>query len=213
MGLLRAIGGLFSSAGHAIAGVAHSAWQGIKSVFHFAAGVFNLVGGAWSWMLNGISWLGDTLIGALARLLHLLEWIALHAIPEGLSWAFKKAIAWARVAVKDVERALSTLIRSVLHFLLGVIRSVEHWVKGALRSVWHTLSAAWNWIENAGRKLYDLVMHPERLAAWLGGHVLVPLLKWLLGNGAALIVWLFRVAAREAPEVAHVVEDALAKLI
>lgn len=213
MGLLHIIGGLFSSAGRAIAGVASSAWQGIKSVFHFAAGVFDLVGGAWDWMLNGVTWLGDNLVGALARLLHLLEWLALHAIPEGLSWVFREGVRWARAAVHAARHAVEVALHTAVRFLHLAIRTVEHWARSAVRLIWHTLSSVWNWIETAGRKLWEVVMHPARLAAWLGGHVIDPLIRWLISNGAALVVFLVRLMAREAGAIAGTIEDALAKLI
>lgn len=213
MGLLRAIGGLFSSAGHAIAGLAHAAWQGVKSVFHFAATVFDFVGGAWSWMVNGLGWLGDNLIGGLARLLHLLEWLALHAIPEGLAWVFKKAIGWAKAAIHTLGHELTLALRTVTRFLTGLIRTVEHWAKRAVGLVWHTLAGVFNWVERVGKKVADLVLHPERLAAWLGGHVVIPVIRWALSSSAFIIVWLFKSALRMLPTLAHTLEEALEKLL
>ena len=70
-----------------------------------------------------------------------------------------------------------------------------------------------NWVERIGKRAADLVLHPERLAAWLGGHVVAPLIKWLVSNSAGLIVWLFRRALQLTPTLAHTVEEALEKLV
>jgi phage-related protein len=213
VGLLEAIGGLFSSPVKLVEDLAHKAWSGIKSVFIFASSVFDLVGGAWDWMVNGIGWVGNNLIGFAARVLHLLEYAILHLLPDGLKWVYGQAVGWARKAIAVVERALQTALKAAVHWLTGVIRSVENWAKGAVKHVWQTLTGVFNWVERVGKQVGDLVLHPERLAAWLGGHVIEPLVKWMVSNSAGLIVWLFKRALGLLPTLAHTFEEALEKLI
>jgi hypothetical protein len=185
----------------------------VRSVLIFASTVFDLVGGAWDWMVNGIGWLGNNLVGAIARLLHLLEWLALHAIPEGLSWVFNKAVGWAKRAVHDARRFLEGALHQLASWAAGELHKLTHWVTSEAARIWRTLTSVWNFIEHTAKRAIDLVLHPDKLAAWVAGAIVLPVLKWLISSSAGVIVWLARRAISLMPELAHTLEDALAKLI
>lgn len=213
MGILEAIGGFFSGAAGTISDLAGKAWQAIKSVYLFAAGVFDLVGGAWDWMVNGIGWLGDNLIGGLARILHLLEWLALHAIPEGLSWAITSAVRWAKARLSAAEHFLEGLVRTLGRWTLGELRRLWRDLTADLRAVWHTLTSVWNFIEHTARRAVALVLHPERLVQWILASLVLPLLRFMLEASAPILTWLFKRFRAEAVAFAHTLEDVLAKVI
>lgn len=213
MGILNAIGGLFSGAVKSVEDLASKAWDAVKSVFLFTAGIFDLVGGAWQWMVNGIGWLGDNLIGAAARVLHLLEWLALQALPEGLHWALTKAVGWARTLVHDARTFLEHLIHGLIGWLHGLINTLRKWATDAFRYVWNTLSQAWHFIETAGKRVADLVLHPEKLVKWILAALIWPLVEWMIKESAALIVWLAKRATGVMHDLAHTLEDALSKIV
>jgi hypothetical protein len=213
VGVLEAVGGLISSGWNTLKGAGEVVWTAVKSVYNFAAGIFSLVGAAWDWMVNGVGWLGDNLIGAAARILHTLEWVTLHMIPRAVAWAIGKAVRWAEHAVKTLEHYLLGALRAAEHWLLGALHTLEHWAKGAINQLWHPVRDLWNWFTKLARHAVDLVLHPDRLAAWLVGALVLPLLKWLLARSAPIIVWLVKGAAGLLPTLARTLEDALAKLI
>lgn len=213
MGVLEAIGGFFSGVAGTVGDLAGKAWSAIKSVYLFAAGVFDFVGGAWDWMVNGLGWLGDNLIGGLARLLHLLEWLVLHAIPEGLQWAIASAIRWAKERLHSAVSWLEGLIHTLGKWALGQIRRVWHELTSSIRHVWQTLTRAWDFIETVGRRAVDLVLHPEKLVKWILAALVLPLLRYLLERSSSVIAWLFRSFRGEAVAFAHVLEDVLSKVI
>lgn len=213
MGILEAIGGLFGGAVSGVVDLARKAWDAAKSIYLFASGVFDLVGGAWDWMVNGLGWLGDNLIGSLARLLHLLEWLALHAIPEGLTWAISHAEHWAAGAIHTLGRFLEGLVHTIAHWTLGELRRLWSALTAEARRIWHTLTSVWNWIERTARHAVNLVLHPEALARWILASLVLPLLRFMIEASAPILAWLFKAFRREAVAFAHTLEDVIAKVI
>lgn len=185
----------------------------VRSVLIFASTVFGLVGGAWDWMVNGIGWLGNNLIGALARLLHLLEWLALHAIPEGLQWVLGRATHLAAVALHSARSFLEGLVHSIGHWALHELTRLWRFATGELKRAWHTIATVWNFIEHTARRAVDLVEHPDKLVHWILASLVLPLIRFLLEASAPLLVILFKAFKREAVAFAHTLEDVLAKVI
>lgn len=213
MGFLKAVGGFFTGAASAIAGGASAVFDAVKALYHLAVGVFDLVGGAWDWMVNGLGWLGNNLIGGMARLLHLLEWVALHAIPEGLAWAFHQGVRFARKAVHDALTFALAALHTVEHWTVGQLAHLWHWATSETRRLWGVVTSVWNWIERTARHAVNLVLHPDRLAAWILGSLVLPLARFAIESSAPIIVWAFKRASTLMPALAHTLEDALAKLI
>jgi phage-related protein len=213
VGVLEAIGGFFSGAAEAVAGGAKAVWNAAKSVYLFASSVFDKVGGAWDWMVNGVAWLGDNLIGVAARTLHILEHLFGQVIPEAAAWAIRQAVHWASGAIHAAQHFLEGVVHTLGHFILGVVHTLEHWARDAVRAVWHTLSQAWNFIETVGKRVAAIVLHPERLVAWILPALIEPLLRFLISVSAAIVVWFVRLTVSLLPRIARTLEDALAKLI
>jgi hypothetical protein len=182
-------------------------------VLAFASGIFALVGGAWDWMVNGVQWIGENLVGAIARTLRLLEWLALHAIPEGLSWALGEAVGFARRAARAVEHAAAAALGAALHFLLGTLNTLKAWALRAVHLVLGIANRAWSWIAHAGARIWNLLSRPERLVGWMLAALVLPLVRFLIESGGVVLRWLLGAFAREAGAFAHMLEDVLSKLI
>lgn len=213
MGIINAIGGFFSGVASGVSDLAGKVWGAIRSLAHVAGEVFHLVGGAWDWVFNGLGWLGNNIIGGLARVLHLIEWLALHAIPEGLGWVLGQAVSWAKRALHDLSGWVKGALSQVTRWAEHALHTLESWARSAVRDVWHTLSAAWHFIETVGKRVADLVLHPDRLVAWFLAALIVPLLRALLKLSAGILVWFIRLAVSLLPAVASTLEDVLAKLL
>jgi hypothetical protein len=213
VGVLEAIGGLFGSVAGGIADLAKKVWEGVRAVYNFAATVFDLVGGADHVVAQPGQAVHHEVPGAAARVLHLLEWVTLHMIPRAVAFAISHAIGWARGAVHEAKHWLEGRINEVgswarreLHKLLADLRA-------GFRAIWKPLADAWSWVEHTGKAIAHLLAKPERLAAWLVGALVLPLLQFLIRSSAGILALLFRAFRREAGEFAHTLEAVLAKLI
>lgn len=213
MGFLEAVGGFFTGVGNSIAGVASSAWGAVKAVFHFFLRLGDLVGGAWDWMVNGIEWLGDRVWHALVTVGDYLVWTITTAIPEAAKWAFGKAWGLARAGIHFAEHAAAVALHAVTRFLTGLIHTLRSWAEHAFHFVLRIASDAWRWVERAGKWVYNLVSHPARLADWLAGAIVLPILRFLISFGAPVIVWLIKRATSILPAIVHLLEDALARVV
>ena len=188
-------------------------YRAIRGVFHFASGIFDLVGGAWDWMVNGIEWVGSRAVWAVESTFNGLRWIVTHWVPMAARWALDGAVRFARAGLHDLERWAAGMVRSAVRFLHGLIRTVEHWAQAAIRDVWHTLTAAANWIAHATWYVFDLVAHPGRLAQWVAGSIVQPVLRWLLSSSEGVLKWLVRQLPSATEELAHVLEDVFSSIL
>jgi hypothetical protein len=213
VGLLEAVGGLVSAAaGDAVKGV-QALWQGIKSVYSFASTIFDLVGDAWSWMVHGIQWLGEQVLGFAAVVLNLFRWVIDVGLPGAAGWAFTHAIEWAKAAVHTAVHAASVAFDDAKAWLLGEIRKVWHELTSDIKAVWGKLTGVWSWLEHEGRRAVSLILHPEALARHLLSAITAPLLRWVLERAPALLVWAAKTSLGLLGEIGPVIEDALEKLL
>lgn len=213
MGILEAIGGLVSeAAGDALSGV-KALWQGIKSVFGFAGSIFSLVGGAWTWMVNGIQWIGTNLLGWAAVVFNLLKWLIDHALPEAVAWVYRHTIEWALVELAKLWHKVEHAVKAAVRWAEGELHRIEHSIEADVKSIWRTLSAAWHWVEHTGQTIAHYIEHPETLAQLLWNHLTWPLLKWVAQRAVALLVHFARLAVQNLGVLGPIFEDALDKLL
>lgn len=213
MAILEALASVFGAAVHGIADLAAKVWNAIRSVYVFASTVFDLVGTAWDWMINGLGWLGDNIVGLAARVWHLVEHVALVIIPNAVRWALGHAIKWAAAAVAEAKHLLNVAINEARRFLHGLINELRSWAVTAFHFVLGLAHAAGHWISTAGAFLWRVVSRPERLVQWILGALVLPLLRFLIEASAPILALLFRAFRREAVAFAHTLEDVLHRLL
>lgn len=209
--------GALDSIWHGITGgfnaVIDAAKHAARWVLHFVTAIFDLVGGAWNWMYNGLGWLGDNVIGFASRVLHLLEHVVLHIIPEAIGWLTGTLIRWAKAAIEYAKRKVEDALNKAKRFLLGLVNTLSHWAHAAVKFVEGVANKAWGWVTKAGKFLYDLVSHPDRLVAWILGALVVPLVKFFIERSGWLVLLLLRAFEREAVAFASMLEGVLARII
>lgn len=213
MSLFSDLSGWFSGAVNGVADLATRAWGAIRTVWHVFGQITLLVSGAWNWMVNGVGWLGDQIGGFCAAVYGAVRHILLEAIPEAAGWALKRAVGWARALAADVERWARGAVKALSSWALKEVRSIWSWITKAVGLLTRDVRKAWNWITQTGRRATELVLHPDRLAAWVLRALIVPLVKWVLTSSAPVLVWLLRGARNHGLQLAHVVEEILHDLV
>lgn len=213
MSIFSDVSGWFSGAVNGIGDLAKRAWGAIHTVFHVFGVLAELLSGAWDWMVNGAEWLGaqtaELAESASAAIWHILT----RVIPEAATWALRRAVGWVEKEVGKLEHWAKGLFHTVISWALKELRRVWAWITGAVRLLTRDFATVWNWVINRARKAVELVLHPDKLALWLLGHLVVPLLLWMIRSSAPVLVWLLRGFRSHASDFMHTVEDILHELI
>jgi hypothetical protein len=213
VGILEAVGSLFTKAAGAVTGVAEAAWSGVKALYTFATSIFDKVSDGWNWMVNGLGWIGSNLLGWAAVVYNLLKWAVEKGIPGAAEWAYNHSVVWATNELKKARKWAEHTIAAVRKWLEGLWSDLKRYTIGAIKDVWDTLAQAWNWIEKSGKAAVSLIEHPEHLAEILVEHIAWPLLLWLTRRSATFMLWLGRTLIANTAELASILEDALDKII
>lgn len=216
MGVLEAIGGFFTGLAGIPAEVlkaAEAAWNAIKTVWAFLTRAGQVLDSAWTWMVHGAEDLGGMLEAWVGEAFNAL-WVTLtQTIPGAISWVFLEAVHWAGRAVKHAWDVLAKSIHDVKQWLAELIHRLVGIVKAALGQFIHWATSPIRWVLHWGAWIVNLLTHPDHLAKWVAGAIIEPIVEWLLSAGSAVFVWLLRKAADASSAFAHVIEDAISKVL
>lgn len=205
--------GILKGAGQSVADLAARVYHAIAGAVHFILHLTDLVAGAWDWMIAGADALGAHLIGWADQAYHTIRWLLIQALPDAARWALSKAVGWAKAAVLVVDKAWRATVGKVARAIRSEIAKVVSWARGIVAKILRTLSGVYRWVMAAGRQIEGLVLHPDRLVTWIMPALVLPLVKWLVRKSAPIIVYLVKASQSVMSEVAHSIEDALAKIL
>ena len=207
------IAGAFNTIVSIPATVVRAIYHAIKAVFDFFGHLGTILDAAWDWMVNGIEWLGSRAAWLATSLWADLKWLIESWIPYAIGWVGHWAASFAQKIVHELGRFVVGLVNSAVRFLRGLIHTVEKWAKDAFNLVWGEIKKAASWIAHATFYVFTLLAHPDRLVSWILGHLIVPLVKFIITASAPIIRWLIHGIVRLLPELVHTLEDAIAGIL
>ena len=202
-------GGVVSDVTHAIRAVL----QAVRSVVNWFGRLGQLADSAWDWMVNGVEWLGDRAARIGESLFNLGKWLIERWVPMAVHWALGQAASLALGLYHTVRNWVTGLVNSVIRWVHGLINTVWSFIRGFWRTVWAAVTKAANWIARATFYVFDLVAHPDRLATWLAGHIVEPVIRWLVNAGEGVLRWIVKQTVSLLGDFAHVLERVFAGLI
>lgn len=192
-------------------------WGGLKgaalALWHFMTGVFDNVGSAWDWMVNGVEWLTTNLGGWAAWVFNALRHIFEVTIPNAIATAVSDAAHWAAGAIAAAARAVLRVANEAFSFARQLASAVVAPLAAAFHTAAHTLSIVWSFVTGVGARAVDLVLHPERLLVWIIEGVGVPALVGMIRLLAPVFAAVIRDGEPLAAEIAGALEDVLVKLL
>jgi hypothetical protein len=193
--------------------LADKLYAGVKAIIDRLEWVFSKVFYAWTHPI----WAVKSFVGLVADLG--------RDAYNGLRWLWEKGVKPLLVKIGSLELKLvdyfwegikraGQLVAEAVGAVWDYLGRFKTWI---LEHVWQPLETgvkqAWNWIVNQGAIIWDLIQHPEKLAALL----LAPLAKaawWFVRQSADLIAQLLLGGWIKATlALADVVEDVFAKLV
>lgn len=206
------IGGWLSGGIRNVKDLAGKVWSSFKHIWNYVTTIFSHVGTAWTFLHAGFS----ALIAGVEHLAdgayHVSKYLITHLVPKGIRHAISQAVSWAGTAVKNVLKTARGLVNSAVRFLRKEINKVAHALDSARRWLTRQVNGALHWIRKAGHDLWNLVMHPKRLVAWILPHLVTPLARWILSHLEALTVLVGRWFLQNIGKFATEIERAFTKL-
>lgn len=182
-------------------------------VWHFLVSIAGVLSDAWTWVVNGVFWLGDR-IGAWAGEVYRTLWQTLvHTVPDAIAWVFSKAAHYAAAIVTKVYNELHSWVLAVERFVVKLVHDLVNALGNLVRKFIHWATAPVQWVLRWGAWLIRLITHPGNLANWIAGAILEPVIKWFLKAGASVVVWFLRLALSKGSPLVLLIEDVLHEML
>lgn len=207
------IGSFFSGAVSTVVDAAKDAWNAIRTVWAFLVQVAKIVDEAWTWVVNGVEWFTSKVEDWAAEVYSGIGHILFTVIPDAIKWAIEQAVGWAARAVRDVDRWAKARFSEVTSWAKRELDHIENLAKGWFDAVVNWVKHPIEWVIKEGEKIVELLFHPEALAKWVLGGLLVPLVTWLLRQAVTILSYLLRIWVDDSSEIASILEDLIEKVI
>lgn len=213
MSILDTIGGFFSGAVNGVIDLAKKAWNALHTVWNFLVRVGGILTGAWDWMVNGVTWLTSQVSNWAAAVYSNIWHILTNVIPGAAEWAVRKALSIAGAALAKVANWAKGAVANAVKWVKGELGKLAATAKSWVNAVIRYVTSPIRWIYNVAKHAVDLVLHPEALAKYLVKHLVVPLILFMLRSGGPVIAWFIKSFMAQGSELAHLLEDVIARVV
>lgn len=141
------------------------------------------------------------------------KWIVTKLVPSVIHWAEKELLSVAH-DIADLGKWAVGWIDRLIKDIASAIKNITNWV---IKNIFDPLKTdfltAWHWITHEGAMIYDLITHPEKLAALLAGYIWDSWLGLFKKYGPQIARWLMRNLPNEAGMIVDAVEKFISNLL
>lgn len=188
-------------------------WKGIENIIALLVDTAQVLAEAWQAVETGVEYFVEGVANFSDEVFDTLWHILYQAIPEGITWAYDA-----------LYHELTSAITTVEHFIEHIYTTVRNWVEGLIREVYDVLhqwvqyleglvAPAIHWVETAGNTVLGWINHPDTLADFIAGHIVIPVLKWLLSTGRDVLKFIWESWRGYEVEAASQLEDFLKEVL
>ena len=141
------------------------------------------------------------------------KWIVTKLVPSVIRWAEKELLSVAHDIANLGKWAVGWIDR-LIKDIASAIKNITNWV---IKNIFDPLKTdfltAWHWITHEGAMIYDLITHPEKLAALLAEYIWDSWLGLFKKYGPQIARWLMRNLPNEAGMLVDAVEKFISNLL
>lgn len=141
------------------------------------------------------------------------KWIVTKLVPSVIRWAEKELLSVAHDIANLGKWAVGWIDR-LIKDIASAIKNITNWV---IKNIFDPLKTdfltAWHWITHEGAMIYDLITHPEKLAALLAEYIWDSWLGLFKKHGPQIARWLMRNLPNEAGMLVDAVEKFISNLL
>lgn len=200
---------------------------GINKISQLAHAALDAVAATWNVFTSFLHMMRVVVadfIASLVGFLHMAQNFALWAtrglvdiirnrIPRAFSHALNTAVEWARRFAAGAVATARGLFSTVLDWVARNLAAVRGALTAARDYLLKLISPVVAWLSRIGNRVADIVLHPDRLAAWLLPALWAPLWRYLRSREVAVARWVLRSSVGAVVASAGAVESVLAKIL
>ncbi|SRR6266508_6325146 len=182
----RRLGGIANVIGDVIDAVREL----LSNVWSVLTRVFNLWRDAWGRIYREISgW--ATAFGNWASEVYWAMWrIVQKLIPSWARRIIDQVTRWASRVIAKVENALRAFISNVQKWAVRELNKLGALLSGLRDWATRQINSLLNWVSKIGNRVADLVLHPDRLVAWILPALWGPLWRFLNSKAEVIGRWI-----------------------
>jgi phage-related protein len=201
-------------------------WAGnaLDDVKNWVVGLFSAV---YSYFDGWINWLGNYISDVWSQVVQ-----GYNILARGIGDLYNTVASWVRKTYSDIQgwvvqiwHDLYSYIQDVWQWTTRLIDYLKSWVESLLgnlanwviKNIWdplyNSISGLARWITTEGAYVYNLVTHPELLAALIGQYVLGAWLSLGRRYAGVFAKWMIHTMISAAGEIGGILEDFIAAII
>lgn len=198
--------------------------SGLEHVYHW---VLNLIAVVYSYINRLFNALASEVLSVWHQLQHFADavgkWVTQEVayLIKFIETSYHDLLHWASVAIHDVASYAETVYHWALkefdyvtHWVSTVVNAVVNWViKNIWQPLYDGLTTALNWITREGAYVWDIITHPEKLAAILAAYLLKSWLFIIRTWAKPIASYILRHAMSLIPDLVSILEDAISKVL
>lgn len=207
------VAGFLTNPGKTIKDLAGKVWGAIKHTISYFSGILRGLAGAWTDLHGAFR----TLIGGLEHLAEgtysAIRWLSNTIVPKGIKHAIAEAVGWAERNVKSVIKRIDNAASTLRSLISRTVNTAKAALGKLIKAAKTVADKGWNWVSNRGNKIWDIVMHPAKMVAWILPSLVTPLLRFLRDHleavSAQVLRYFFSNPAKYALQLEKVIRDIL----
>lgn len=204
--LIDHLPGFLKGVFRAVAAFFLAPWRLLGKFFHLARTASNYLWGATEGLRKAItgwaSGVGFAIFDIITKIIP--NWIRLLGkqlttwVNKGLNYVWNNAV----IAFRNIQRWMEqgfNLLRDFANRIIG-------WAEARFNAIFE-------WINNVANKAVDLVLHPDKLVAWILPHLWGPLFRFLDSRAEVIGRWFLSRSIAGVLRSANVIERVIARLL
>jgi hypothetical protein len=142
----------------------------------------------------------------------ILRWSIVVAIPRAVRTAVNYAHNLASGLFSQAETLWNRAVAGAENLARSLVDTARRWAKSLSDWVYARVVIALDWINRLGNRVADIVLHPDKLVAWILPALWGPLWRYVESRGVAIGRWVLRKSLATVVSGAGTIESWLTRI-
>lgn len=211
--MLGIINRIIKDFSHLITGVEKWALKLIHAVYSFVNKLFAELRKSVNSVYQSLVHFARSITKYASQVYTFARWIVEKYVPSVIRWADQELHALLN-DINSVLHYAETWIVRLANDIVSAVRNVTSWViDHVYRPLLNDVTTVWHWITHEGAFIYDLITHPEKLAALLASYLWGSWLGLFKSHGKQIARWLLKGMPNMVGELTDALETFISNLL